>query len=85
MADGLATEVLLPETEGEKEGGREEIWRRKEAELSAPHFSFSPLFFLSPLLLSAPPFTLYFFYVFLLWLMERKWKVRGEQEVKCFH
>lgn len=78
MADGLATEVLLPETEGEKEGGREEIWRRKEAELSAPHFSFSPLFFLSPLLLSAPPFTpLLFFMSF----FSGSWRESGRSEV----
>lgn len=49
VADRLATEVLLPETEGEKEGGREEIWRRKEAELSGPpFFLFSSFLFVSP-------------------------------------
>lgn len=77
---GLATKFPFRETEGEKgRREREEIWREKEEELAGPPF------FLSSLLPFSPPYVWLFFpslSFFLLWLLGRKWKVKGEQEVR---
>lgn len=70
-----------------KEGEREEIWRRKEEELAGPPFFLSSLLSSSslPSLCLAPPppppLSLFLSF-FLLLLLGRKWKVKGEQEVR---
>lgn len=84
---GLAIKFPLRETEGEKvKREREEIWREKEEELTGPPFFLSSLLPLSPLPPSAPPPPPHtHFFSPLLCLFGRKWKVKGEQEVRHIH
>ncbi len=83
---GLAIKFTLQETEGEKgRREREEIWREKEEELAGPPFFLSSLLPLFPSLCLAPPSPPSLSFLLSFWLFRRKWKVKGEQEVRRAH